>query len=318
VNGESISIDEFHKYLEGKDTVRVRTNDGQVAEARVADSLAFQALQDMIGRQVIMQLAKDEGVYPSDADISKELDFQQKLTPGFLANLNRAGITMDRVKQNLKLTLAREKLITKGVTVTMAEAEDFIKQNPKQFTEPAKVSMLWVFVKTADKKAKVEAAINSGQTFSLVASQLSDFPMARQQNGRFIGPDGNPERSIDSLDPKLRDMVNKTAEGQMTGWLQLSDGSAKFFVEKKIPAKPLDMNNYRKEAVRRQLALQRGSQAIDLSKRVLDKLLVSKIDVKERALVEPWKAAFEKYKQEQKVDVPGGTNEEKAPGTPQG
>lgn len=309
INGESISIEDFHKYLESKSRVKVKTNDGQVVEAEVAESLAFQGLQDLIGRQIMFQLAKDEGVFPTDAEISKEVDYQQKLYPGFLTKMNQLGITMDRIKQDIRINLTREKLVTKGVTVTMAEAEDFIKQNPKRFMEPAKVSMLWVFVRTADKKAKVDQAIKSGQTFSLVAAQHSDFPLARQQSGRFVGPDGSSEREVQTLDPKLQEMVKNTPEGQLTPWLNLTDGSARFFIEKKVPEKPLEMNNYRKEKVRRDLALARGAQAIDLNKRVLDKLLASKIDVKERSLVDAWKNAFERFKQEQKVDVPGGTGE---------
>lgn len=307
VNGEAITTDDFHKYLEAKPTVRVQTGSG-IAEARVAESLAFQALQDMIARQVTLQLAADEKVYPTDAEVSKELDFQKKLNPNFLPQLTRSGLTIDRIKDSLLLNLAREKLITKGVTVTMKEAEDYIAANPKAFMEPATADMLWVFVRNSANKAKVDEALKSGQTFSIVASQFSEFPGASEQGGRF------PTRQVNQLPVDLQKLVASTPEGRASNWLTMQDGSARFFIEKKSPEKPLEMTPERKELVRRQLAQQRGNQAIDLGKRVLDKLTASKVDVKERSLVEAWNTAFERFKREQKVEVPTGESATKTGG----
>lgn len=299
VNGETITMDDFHKYMQGKPTVRVQTANGP-AEARVAESLAFQSLQDMIARQVTMQMAKDEGVYPTEAEVTKELEYQKKLTPGFLQNLTQAGLTLDRIKQSLTLNLCREKLITKGVNVTMMEAEEFIKANPKQFTDPPKASLLWAFARSEERKNQIVAALSAGQTFSVVAGQYSEVPGARQQNGRF------PQENINAFPADMQKLVNATPEGRATEWLDMADGKAIFFVEKKTAAKPIEMTPEKKEAVRRQLAQQRGAQATDLSKRVLDKLLKSTVDVKERTLVEAWKRAFERFKEEQKVEVPAG------------
>lgn len=305
VNGDTITMDDFHKYLQGKPTVRVQTANGP-AEARVSESLAFQALQDMIARQVTMQMAKDEGVYPTDAEVTKELDYQKKLTPGFLQNLTQAGLTLDRIKQSITLNLCRSNLVSKGVTVTMQEAEDFIKANPKQFTDPPKASLLWVFARSEDRKKQIDAALGAGQTFSVVAGQFSEVPGARQQGGRF------PQDNVNTFPADMQKLINATGEGRATEWLRMQDGHAKFFVEKKTPAKPVEMTPEKKEFVRRQLAQQRGAQATDLSKRVLDKLMKSKVDVKERTLIDAWKRAFERFKEEQKVEVPAGpgSNEE--------
>jgi parvulin-like peptidyl-prolyl isomerase len=304
VNGETITMDDFHEYLEAKPTVRVQTGNG-TAELRVAESLAFQALQDMIARQVTLQLAKDEGAYPSEQDIMKELEFQKKLNPGLLAQATRSGITIERIKEALLLNLARENLLTKDVDVPMAEAEEYIRNNPQAFMDPATADMLWVFVKSEDAKKKVDAALASGQTFSAVADQYSEFPGAAEQRGRF------PQRIVAQMQPDLRKMVEATSEGKATGWLKLSDGHAKFFVEKKAAEKPLEMTPERKELVRRQIAQQRGGQARDLGKRVLEKLVASKVEVKERSLVEAWERAFERFKQEQKVEVPTASSAEK-------
>ncbi len=305
INGEVVTMDDFHKYLEAKSRVRVMTANGP-ALADVAESLAFQALQDMVARQVTLQMSRDEGVYPSDAEVIKELEFRKKLQPNFLQGLTKAGLTVDRIKQGITLELAREKLLTKGVTVTAKDAEDYMRANPKEFVESPKVDLLWVFVRDEAGKADVNSALKAGQTFSIVAVQKSIFPGAKEANGRF------PQRDINTFQPQLQKVVNATPEGGMTDWLQLSDGWARFYVEKKVPSKPIEMTAERKELLRRQLAQRRGSQAMDLGKRVLDKLLKSKIEVKERSLMEAWDRAFERFKEEQKVEVPTAT------GTPGG
>lgn len=303
VNGDHISMDELYKHLETKQKVKVLTNNGP-AEANVAESLTFQGLQDLIVNQIIIQIAKDEGVYPTEQEVLKELDYQKKLNPNFLPQLTQSGMTVDRIKQQLTLELAKEKILTKGVTVTPQEAEDFIKANPKQFTEPATADLLWVFVKSDAAKAKVDQAILAGQTFSMVATQNSEFPGARSSQGRF------PQRRVDQMPVELQKLVNATVEGRPTGtWLKLSDGFAKFYVEKKTAEKPIVWTPEKKEGVRRSIAKQRGALAIDLSRRVQEKLAKSKIDVKAKQMSEMWKKAFDRFKEEQKVDVPGTTAE---------
>lgn len=299
VNGERITMDDFHKHLQSKQRVRVRTANGP-AEATVSESLAFQGLQDMIARQVTTQMAKDEGVYPTDAEVTKELDFQKRLNPGFLQRMTEAGLTLDRIKQMLTLNLAQEKLLTKDVTVTMQEAEEYIKNNPAEFTNPPMASLLWAFARSEDRKKQIDSALLAGQTFSIVAGQYSEMPGAREQQARF------PEQRINRFPAEMQRLINNTPEGRTTDWYRMQDGFAKFFVEKKTPAAPIEMTPEKKEQVRRALAQQRGSRGTDLPKRVLDKLLKSKVEVKERTLVKAWELAFERFKEEQKVDVPAG------------
>jgi hypothetical protein len=50
------------------------------------------------------------------------------------------------------------------------------------------------------------------------------------------------------------------------------------------------------ESVRRNLALQKGSQTTDLNKRMVDKLKSSKIDIDVPFLATPWKEASDRLK----------------------
>lgn len=274
-----------------KPTVRVSTQSG-VVEAQVAEPLDFQALQDMIGQRIVMQLAKDEGVFPPDAEVSKELEFRKRINPNYIKELTANGITFDTIKENIGLELARENLLTKGITVTQQEADDYIKKNPAQFTEPAKADMLWVFVKTKTKQATVDREIQSGQSFQSIALRYSEFDGAKENGGRF------PQTSINDMNPTLKNIVNQTAVGKVSTWLPLSDGFAKFYIQSKTPAKAMTLDADKKELVRRSIARSRGEQATDLPKRVLDKIKGSEIKVNDTTLSGAWDKAFDKLKKE--------------------
>lgn len=294
INGENVSQEQMARYLARKPTVRVVTDSG-IAVAQVAETLEFQALQDMIAQRAMLQLAQDEGVAPTQAQVEQEIQFRKKINPNFLKELTAAGFTFDMIKENLSVELARENLLTKGITVTAEEADQYIKANPQQFMDPASADLLWVFVKTKTAQGIVDREIASGQSFQSIAIRYSEFPNAREVGGRF------PERVIDKMRPELKKLVVGTAVGKLTDWLQLSDGFAKFYVEKKSPAKPMEMDEVKKELVRRSMARQRGEQGSDLDRRILDKIKASTISVTDKVLKDAWKKAFDRLQQEGKA-----------------
>ncbi|MCB8932158.1 MAG: SurA N-terminal domain-containing protein [Fimbriimonadaceae bacterium] len=299
VNGEKISAEDFHKYLETKNTVTVVTPTGAV-EAQVAGSLAFQALKDLVARKVLIQLAKDEGVAPTEQDVLAELEFQKKLNPNFIKERTADGTSIQDLKEGILVSLAREKLLSKGITITKDEVDKYIANNKQMFMDPALADMQWIFVKTDAAKAAVDKELATGQPFLSVAQRLSEIPNARQDQARF------PERRIGQLPPELQTLVNKTDELKVSDWLKLTDGWAKFYIQKKTPAKPINMDEPRKELVRRQLAQQRGSQAVDLNKRMSDKIKSSEIKVDDPTLKAPWDKAMEELKKASAADVPKG------------
>ena len=300
VNGEAISAEDFHKYLETKDTVTVLIPNAPPQELRVAGSLAFQALKDMVARKVLMQLAKDEGVAPEEKDVLAELDIRKKMNPNYVKEVTAGGMSIQRLKEDIAVGLAREKLLTKGITVSMAEVDRYLANNKEAFTEPARADMQWVFVKTEAGKAAVEKELATGQPFVSVAQRLSEYPNARQDQGRF------PRNVVRELPAQMQDLVTKTAELKVTAWLKLEDGFAKFYIQKKTPAKPINMDATRKSMVQRQLAQERGAQAVDLNKRISDKLKTSDIKVEDPSLKGPWDKAMEELKKASGNDVPTG------------
>jgi hypothetical protein len=294
VNNEPITMDEFHRYLERKPVVQVIGEDGNQKELPVYASLGFQAMRDLVNRRILLQLAKDDNVYPTDADVKNELDFQVKRRPDFIRQLQAQGLTIEDIRRDLTLDLAKERIITKGITVTKEEAQKYIKDNPKAFETPAQAKLRLIVVRDDAAKKQVDADLAAGKPFAQVAVQYSVAPNVRQTQGQF------PITDVSRMPALLQQIVNATPEMKATDWKQDGQQWVKIFVEQKVPAKPMTIDDTLVEALRRQIAMDRGSKATDLGKRLVEKLKTSTVNVSLASLKTPWETAF-KSLQEQDV-----------------
>jgi hypothetical protein len=284
-------------------TVRVRTQSGDT-DAMLAEPIAFQALRNVIIRKVTIQLAKEDGVAPTAKDVDDEFNFRNKLDPDYLTKRTKSGLTMSLVKQMIEYDLARERLITNGIKVDTAEAEKFFKENPDKFTESATADLLWIAVRTAEKRAAVDKDLLSGESFSYVAGKYSEVPNARENRGAF------PQRAINRMDARIQKAIADTKENHFTAnWVDLGEGvTAKFYVNAKTPPKLIEMDKYRMEELRRRIALERGAVSKDLNTRVLDKLRDSAktIQIQDSALADMWRVWLERITKTAK-DTPSTT-----------
>lgn len=291
VNGDKITMDQFYAYLEAKPEVQVVLENGQVATARVSETLAFQALQELIRQRIILQLAKDDKLAPTPKDIENEVQFQRGREPNFILNLRERGLTTDQMKESLAVDLAKERLLSKGIEFSDADVDAFIKANPQRFVRPAAVEAKWIFVKTDSDKRVVDRELQSGSSFSSVARRYSKDPNAKQNLGYF------PRTDVDNLPPDIQKPLKETAIGRESDWIKLSDGWAKFSVDKRTAPEKIVMNKFEKEWLKRQLIMQKGLQNNDLDRKLLDKLKTSDINVAYAELQTPWKNAFNRLKE---------------------
>lgn len=308
VNGEGISTTDYYAYLELKPDARVITESGPATLA-VEGTLGFQALQDLISQQLTLQLGRDKKVFPTDADIQKEITFQKELKKDFMLQLTSRGMTLDMIRKSLAVDLIQERLITKGITITDADVEKYIKGNPDEFIEPERVELYWVLVKNSKIQNQVDQELAQGQDFSRIAAKYSEAPNAKQLNGRLIDQRTGQAPRLDGLPPQFKDMIRKMKAGEISDWVRFVDGNAKFFVEKKIASRPVAMDDTKKEYLRRILAKRKGSAARDINKEIMGKLKDSDIKIQKSSYQEPWKRALEQFKVENSLESQVGTRE---------
>jgi parvulin-like peptidyl-prolyl isomerase len=293
VNDDTITEDDLFYALDMARTVRVVTPDGQRVEAQVDGRLGYQLLQEIIKRKLTVQLAQDQGVAPTEKDIDAEIAFQTSLDPDFMKKQSSAGIVLSRTREDLKYRLSLDRILTKGIKVTNEDAKKFIAQNPKQFMEPETVNLLWILIPKTDTaiKSRIDADLLAGQSFSSLAVQYSKAPNASTLGGRF------PINEVERLPEAVKKLVKTTAVSRSTGWIESQEGFAKFFIESKKAAQPINMTASKIEWVRRQMALMRGRQAIDINDQIVKKLKASEknIKIENKSLSDLWATSFKEF-----------------------
>ena len=273
VNGETITREEYISHLERKIQVLVQSQNG-AAQVQVAQPLNFQALNDLVNQKLLLQMAKQENVYPSDGDVKNELTYQVGKRADFVSTLTGQGLTLSDINSELRVQLARHNLLSKGVKISPEQVDAYIKDNPKEFENHAAVDLSWVVLKDATDKNKVDADLKAGQTFAIVARHYTSAP----------GGERYQSREYDKFPVRLKGVVDKLAENGTSGWLQDGANWVKFHVEKKTPASPIAIKDWMKEEVKRLLAEQKGSAAIDLDKRLLNLRKQATINITKPAL----------------------------------
>jgi parvulin-like peptidyl-prolyl isomerase len=306
VNGEPITFKDYVAHMELKPEVRVVTQNGP-AVLPVEGTIGFQALRDLISQQLTIQLAKDKGIYPTNQQIEQEIEFQKKLNKNFLVQLSSRGMTVDMIRRSLAIDLINEQLLTKGITVTKADVEEYIKKNPDEFMEPERVELYWVLVRNSKMKEAVDRDLASGVGFSQVALRYSDAPNAREANGRLVDERTGQAPRMDALPGPVQELIKRMKPGDISDWVRFLDAHAKFFVERKIPARQVTMDDTKKEFLRRLLAKKKGSEGRDVNKEILDKLNNSKVTIVKSQFKKPWEQALEQFKKESSLESLTGT-----------
>jgi hypothetical protein len=301
VNEVSIPMDDYFKTMERKSRVTAVVNPQnlsvdqrsgrvlpQISVVELRPSLAFQALQECIANEVIRQVAKDESVFPTPQDVEKEIKLEEERNPNFVKDTSKEGLTIEQIKNELGLRLARLNLQAKGVTVTDEEVNQFIKDNPATFTQPAAADLLYMEVPDEKVRDMADKELKEGQMFAAVAQHYSVQRNGKEDQFRF------PERAINRMAPALQKLVNESKEFTATKWVydDATKHWVKFYVQRKTKAQPVNITNYLKQMVRRELLKKKGNRANDPDKRVADKLKLAKIEIKVKYLEEPWKKAF--------------------------
>lgn len=204
---------------------------------------------------------------------------------------------MEAIKQALKVELCQDNIVGKGITVTDADVEQYRKDHPEVFTDPARLELEWVWVKSEDAKKQVDDELAKGQPFNVVAMQFSEDPNAKTRNGEY---NTDIEKQIPA------DIKKVTANVQplhTSDWLAGSNNSgwAKFYVVKRTPATPVQMTDHLKEETKRQIRRDRGAKAREIQSQLLAEEQKSTVDIKLGGLQDYWEAHMKELAQAKAV-----------------
>ncbi len=279
VDGEGVSFDDFHQYLTTKRTVRVVVQN-QVVEVPVAETLAFQALQELATQKLVMHMAADEGLMPSEKEVEAEIEFKKKINPRFLTDLKSSGYTMGQIRREVAYGICEERLLTRGIDVDMSEVDKMIMENPTDFIEPATITVYQILVLSDVKRKQVDDELAASQPFKTVATKHTQDPQGARK-----------QYAVARLEEPIKGALADKPIGYITPWLTVGNSQVRFFIDERTAEKKIEMTEDKKEMLRRQVAISYGKQANDLSNQVAARLRGSDVRVSEdeTMLKDMWK-----------------------------
>ena len=227
------------------------------------DTQGKKLLSEMIDQTLIAQEVKKKGIVVTEADISGEME-QLKGMLGPDADLNQMlamqGMTMDQLREQMKLKIALDKLVVQGIQVAESDLDGV---SAKQIT---------IIVGTdegAEAKAKAAAdaartRIVGGESFDAVAKELSADPRASEPPPATPDASGTPQNGIDmgivrkgQVDPDTEKALFALPVNEVSQPIRTTMGFQLFLVTEKITASSLSADEKKKLIDQRRTELAR-------------------------------------------------------------
>ena len=252
VNEQKVRKDEFNSRLE---KVPVQTRNGtQLAGQYVVEQL--------INEKIILDFAKNKGVFPTKDQIAKKIEFITKQNPGGLQKLLQAqGMTKEELEKKIEVEQALVNVVTKGVNVSDSDVkkayDQALKAPNSPFKRPEQVNISVIVGKTKAKIAKAYSELQKGVDFNSTAQSLSDDPTGKMTKGQI----GWVSKGMKGLPSLIANAAFAQSPNAYTSPVQT--GKSEWVIVKTHQKRPAKTTQYDevKDAIKEQIALQKGNQA---------------------------------------------------------
>lgn len=279
VNGQPITYGTYYRRMEGLQGFGRR-----VGQNFVPSSPGFLTLQQLINEELIVELAVDKGVAPTDAEISAEFESMKAADPERVKDILKYA-SEDDVRRQIRIQLSEFKLQTMGINIGDQQVETFYKEHPTMYTTPKTIDLYAIAVETADQQDAVDKKLAAKTPFSDVAKELS-LDLSKNIGG-FLG------RVIESgLPDRVRTKVENLKEGESTVWVDADALKYKYYVGKVYPETLSPLTPQLRNAIRQRLMVDRGVMKNNLNQWMKEKRASLKLEFKGTPFDEELKSAF--------------------------
>jgi foldase protein PrsA len=239
VNGQKIPKDEFYNRLE-----RVNTQQGQAG---------IVVLNQLIQDQLWLQLAKDQKVEPTEAQIKSKIEWQKK-AEDLAYTLRRQGLTLDDYKKLLIPQLAQFNVMTKGINIKDQDIRTAYDQakNKDPFSRPARTRIA-IIMSSSEKNINLSYdAIKNGADFGAVASRVSEDAVSRNNGGEL----GWIWKGMAVVPKAITDVATSLDANEVSKpFTVIADGKTQWYIIKALRKQPVleltfeDSKDYIKDAL---------------------------------------------------------------------
>ena len=282
VNGQAISSAEYYHRMEHLNGVYAA-----YAERLVEVVPGLVTLDRLITERVTLQLAQDHSIAPTQAEIDTAYASRLASNPTMEKDALAEGLTTADLKYQVAVDLSRFKLLTEGTLVTDQEVKENYSLHPDRYAAAKLVDLRVIIVAGDGDKAAVDADLAAGKEFGTVAAARS-VDVTRLRGGLILGT------LFDSLDQTIRDALNTVKIGHVTEWIPLqtqADGSKpseKILFVGATNREAIKLDPPLREAIRRQMMMERGSIKNNVAKEVSDMLAKAKVEISDPVFAKAW------------------------------
>lgn len=228
VNSTSITWKAFHKALE-------KQSGRQLLAKMLRDELIKQGAQryniQVTDEEVAAELNKIKEQFGSDASL------QQALT--------QYGMTLDNLRDQIKMSLLLDAIATKDVTVSEDELKKYYEEHKDDFKELEQVKARHILVKDEKAAKDIEKELAGGADFAELAKAKSEDPGSKDKGGDL----GYFGRGV--MDPAFEKAAFSLEIGETSTPVKSSFGYHIIRVEDKKPEKTSTFEEVRKDVEKR-------------------------------------------------------------------
>ena len=172
----------------------VRVNGTPIRQAEVVERLLKrygpQMVEDLIDETLLRQAAKQKGLQADDAEVSRRLSKLQDQFGSrdlFISQLEQAGSSISKIRQDLAEELVREKLVisARNVKVGDDEIKKAFNENKDKLGSPEAVHLRHILVKTEAEAKDVVAKVKAGADFQKLAREKSLAASGKAAGGDY-------------------------------------------------------------------------------------------------------------------------------------
>jgi parvulin-like peptidyl-prolyl isomerase len=253
----------------------------------------YTTLVQMIREQVLLDMAKEEGVLPTDQQVEERVQREMKNNPQIKQAITEQRLTLDDYRERVRVALAEFNLRTKGVTVTEQEVRKVYDENKQAFYRPASARVRTILVQNPEVRKQIDDDLKRGFNFQSIVNKYAQNPVAGVQSGdsEFALEGQVPPTPEGQILQRVRTILKNAKPQQVTDWIPVGDGAvARFEVLAKSQGQQLSFEEV-KDNIREQLMLQKGLQTNrDLNMEMAKRMVNTPVEI----YSEGWKKQYEK------------------------
>lgn len=206
-----------------------------------------EVLKKLIDEKVIMQLAKKHNVEISDDYLETELTILKSL---YHINSDN-DYNGDNWKEQLRLSMLLEELLTLDVVIPDDELEKYYEENISQYMINPAYNISHIIVQKEEDAKQVYEQLQNGANFSILAMEVSIDEFTANEGGEIGFINEDDERFTNDYIAEVKNLNI----GEWSNPIKVNNGFAIVQLNDRIDGKDYSFNDVKKQ-IRRKIALE--------------------------------------------------------------